>query len=179
MGSETTSERVRRAIEETEGNYLATCAEVADEMVKEAVERLTSDAAPLTFALLHEVNGQRCARWHEGMVPWVGSDWSNAMQGEAGEAGNVVKKMRRLETRALRKNRFDLPDLTDVRLSGSYLEEYEMLRRDLGEELADTILYADLTARFYDIDLPGNIVRKFNRVSIERGFPERLQEEEA
>lgn len=53
----------------------------------------------LTFAEFAEANRTRCRRWHDpASEPWTGADWSNAMCGEAGEAANVVKKLRRQET---------------------------------------------------------------------------------
>jgi NTP pyrophosphatase (non-canonical NTP hydrolase) len=108
---------------------------------------------------LREVNTARCARWHgPGTEPWSGADWSNAMCGEAGEAANVVKKLRRWETGTGAK---DAPDP-------------QTLREMLGEELADTIIYADLLAAHYEIDLRGAIVLKFNSVSAREGFTETL-----
>lgn len=54
---------------------------------------------PLTFAELDAVNAARCKRWHNADTErWTEADWSNAMCGEAGEAANVVKKLRRHET---------------------------------------------------------------------------------
>lgn len=51
-----------------------------------------------------------------------------------GEACNIVKKMRRMESR--------------IQPSDSQSKRYEELRWRLGEELADTILYVDLLALF-------------------------------
>src|SRR5580700_359731 len=54
----------------------------------------------LTFAKVSSANLQRCQKWHPGFPgddEWSGADWSNAMCGEAGEAANVVKKLRRYE----------------------------------------------------------------------------------
>lgn len=117
---------------------------------------------PLTFERLALVNRKRCARWHPGFPndddAWTGADWSNAMQGEAGEAGNVVKKLRRAETG----------------LKGKLDPSYEALLDKLAEELADTIAYADLLATYYGIDLAEAVIRKFNAVSEREGFPERL-----
>lgn len=108
---------------------------------------------------LREVNTRRCARWHgPDTEPWTGADWSNAMCGEAGEVANVVKKLRRGETRTGAQ---DQPSDDD-------------LRWRLADELADTIIYADLLAAHYDIDLSAAIVRKFNAVSVREGFPEHL-----
>lgn len=117
----------------------------------------------LSFDEVTEINLQRVSKWHasfrgKGVADWNGADWSNAMQGEAGEAGNVVKKLRRQETGTRGKND---PDR-------------EVLLGKLAEELADTFLYIDLLASYYGIDLPLAIVDKFNSVSEREGFPERL-----
>lgn len=52
---------------------------------------------------LSATNGRRCERWHGAGWKgpddaWTIADWSNAMAGEAGEAANVVKKLRRVQT---------------------------------------------------------------------------------
>lgn len=115
----------------------------------------------LTLTHIIETDVARARRWHPGFPDddqWTGADWSNAMCGEAGEAANVVKKLRRHECEL----RGDLdPD---------YLDLVEML----GNEIADVLLYAILLAEKYGIDLPAAIVRKFNIVSERQGFPERL-----
>lgn len=120
---------------------------------------------PLTFEEFAAVNMTRCARWHTDLGlalnerSWTGADWSNAMCGEAGEAANVVKKLRRLETGADRG-----PDDPDE----------ATLRSMLGDEIGDTIAYLFLLAQHYDIDVAEATARKFNRVSERQGFPERL-----
>lgn len=121
---------------------------------------LPLEPKPLTFDLLREVDDARQARWHvPDSEPWSGSDWSNAMCGEAGEAANVVKKIRRLETGvAHRESESEIADLVDA----------------LGLELADLLIYADLVALHYGIDLGQAVIRKFNLVSEAYDFPERL-----
>lgn len=123
----------------------------------------------LTFAEVSRVNRERAREWHGSFPdpadPWTGADWANAMQGEAGEAGNVVKKLRRLELGFL-GNR--VPD--DNR--------EEMLRAKLADEIADTFIYLDLLATYYGVDLPAAVARKFNRVSDELGMAQRLPEAE-
>lgn len=113
----------------------------------------------LDLAALRETNTRRCARWHgSDTEPWTGADWSNAMCGEAGEAANVVKKLRRHETG-----------------TGSAENPLvEVLLAKLGEELADLVIYADLVAAHYGIDLASAVIAKFNAVSEREGFPERL-----
>jgi NTP pyrophosphatase (non-canonical NTP hydrolase) len=113
----------------------------------------------LTFEEVSRVNRERCKRWHENSEAWTGADWATAMGGEAGEALNVVKKMRRLET-GLGPGTNDPAE--------------DKLRGMLADELADVFLYLDLLACHYDVDLPTAIVSKFNRVSERQGFPERL-----
>jgi NTP pyrophosphatase (non-canonical NTP hydrolase) len=111
------------------------------------------------LAQLDVVNPQRCARWHDAETEqWSLADWSNAMCGEAGEAANVVKKIRRHETRTGAAN---LPPLDE-------------LRAQLAHEIADTVLYAHLLAHFAGVDFRAAIVEKFNLVSERQGFPEQL-----
>lgn len=122
---------------------------------------------PLTFARMSLTNRARCDRWHheDEYEPWSGSDWACAMCGEAGEAANIVKKLRRHETR-----RAMGPSMSLEHPAG----DRDRLLYKLGEELADTILYADLLAAHYGINLPAALINKFNIVSERQGFPERL-----
>ena len=113
----------------------------------------------LTFRRLRETNARRVERWHgPESEPWSGADWSNAMAEEMGEAANVVKKLRRGETGVV----------------GSNDPSREELLQKLGAELADTIIYADLLAQHYGINLGAAVVWKFDAVSEREGFPERL-----
>lgn len=75
---------------------------------------------------------------------WTLADWSNAMCGEAGEAANIVKKIRR-------------GDL-----------DPELLHK-LGDELADLSAYVDLLAHHAGIDLEEAIQRKFNSLAFALG----------
>lgn len=109
--------------------------------------------------LLRQVSATRRDRWHTpDTIPWTGADWGNAMGGECGEAQNVVKKLRRVETGTGSQNDPPVDALVEM----------------LGDELADTIAYADLLAAHYGIDLSDAIARKFNAISEREGFPERL-----
>lgn len=116
----------------------------------------------LTFKAVSDVNRSRCQRWHPGFPGddgWTGADWSNAMQGEAGEAGNIVKKLRRLETGML-----------STRADG---ERSELLRK-LADEIGDVYAYLDLLAQFYGLNIADCIRDKFNAVSVREGMPERI-----
>lgn len=113
----------------------------------------------VTFRSLRIVNVSRKIRWHGEADEWTGSDWSNAMAGECGEACNIVKKLRRHETHI--GTAYNTPDV-------------EALIPALAEEIADVVIYADLLAHKYNIDLDGAVRDKFNRVSEAQDFPERL-----
>lgn len=115
-----------------------------------------------TFRALREMNLQRAARWHgSDSIPWTGADWSNAMCGEAGETANAVKKMRRLETRVSSQNVAQPAEIATAR---------EMIAKEIG----DTLIYLDLLAAHYSIDLGETVCKVFNQVSEREGFPERL-----
>ncbi len=112
---------------------------------------------------LRVVNAARKRRWHdvtEAHVPWEGVDWAVALGGEAGEALNVVKKLRRHETGLAEASAGTPPA--------------DALRMALAEELADVLIYADLLAAHYGIMLSVAVCNKFNNVSIRNNFPERL-----
>jgi NTP pyrophosphatase (non-canonical NTP hydrolase) len=117
----------------------------------------------LTFEAVRTANRSRARRWHTEFPDtrsdgWSGADWSNAMGGECGEAMNVVKKLRRGETNT----------------RGAVDPHRDVLLEKLGDELADTLIYADLLAQFYGIDLDAAVIRKFNAISVREGLPERL-----
>lgn len=138
----------------------------------------------LSLGELTRTSVSRSRRWHPGFpddTDWSGADWANALNGEAGEfgevvdllitakltirlmamvgkAGNTVKKLRRHETGAL--------GVLDVDL--------DVLMAQLAEELADVQCYLVLVAVKYGIDLPAAVIAKFNDVSERQGFPERL-----
>lgn len=109
---------------------------------------------------LREKGNTRRDRWHApNTEPWTGADWGNAMGGECGEAQNVVKKLRRIETGTGSQDGLLKTELVAM----------------LALELADTIAYADLLAQHYGIDLRRAIAEKFNAVSEREGFPERIE----
>lgn len=114
----------------------------------------------LTFGEFAETNRKRCERWHPGFPHdgWTGADWSNAMAGEAGEAANVVKKLRRIE--------FGAVSAADP--------GRDVLLSKLADELGDVVAYLDLLAQHYGLDLGECAARKFNKISEREGFPERL-----
>lgn len=113
----------------------------------------------LKFSDLRAVNVTRCQRWHPpSSTPWNCADWSNALCGEAGELANVIKKIRRHDTGAVNKGDPSKAELVAMAAA----------------EIADVVIYADLLAHHFGIDLGDAIKEKFNRVSKKYGFPERL-----
>ncbi|HEX6359484.1 hypothetical protein [Actinophytocola sp.] len=138
-------------VEEIRGTAVITKASVC--MVRSA----SPSTERLDLADLRAANVTRAQRWHEGAEPWSGADWSNAMCGEAGEAANIVKKLRRQET--------------GIQQPGPPPAE---LLEALGKELADVVIYADLVAEHYGLNLAAAVKEKFNEVSDRYGFPERL-----
>jgi hypothetical protein len=136
----------------------------------------------LDLAVLAEVNAQRCHRWHPPeSEPWSLADWSNAMCGEAGEAANMVKKLRRIET-GTDVGPWSIPHST---VAGRVVDldrgqQSRILAKGIGLELADVVIYADLLAQqltraYGGYSLSELVVTKFNAVSHREGFPERLR----
>ena len=99
---------------------------------------------------LRTANVQRCEQVFHPLASWTPTDWACAMAGEAGEACNAVKKLRRLA------------DGTNTAKDPQ--TEPEAIEA-VGKELADTIIYADLLAARLGIDLGEAIRDKFNEVS--------------
>lgn len=116
----------------------------------------------LTFKEFRNTNLLRVKRWHKIFTgpgaDWTGSDWSNAACGEMGEAANVVKKLRRLET--------------DIKHTAG--DTRDELRIKLEKEIGDTVVYLDLLASYYDLTLEDCVRHAFNQISEREGFPERL-----
>ena len=71
-------------------------------------------------------------------LDWTLADWSNAIAGETGEMCNLIKKIRRGD---------------------------EIDPKEVGKELADIIIYADILASLLGLDLSDCVVQKFNEVS--------------
>jgi len=80
---------------------------------------------------------------------WTPADWMTAMVGEVGEAANIIKKIRRGDF-----------------ARGSALEAaMEALRR----EFADVVIYLDILAHQFGIDLGAAVRDKFNEKSRQVG----------
>lgn len=96
----------------------------------------------LTFAELREANVARCNEVFHKFEDWDGRDWAVALTGEVGEMCNMLKKMRRGE---------DIP------------------LKELAKEMADIMIYLDLLAASFEVDLAKEVILKFNEVSEKRG----------
>ena len=100
----------------------------------------------LRFSDLHDVNARRCAdAFKHDVDGWGLMQWACAAAGEMGETCNLVKKIER----------------------GDFA--LESVRVELGDELADVVIYLDLLAHRARIDLGAAVRRKFNSVSEKRG----------
>lgn len=81
---------------------------------------------------------------------WTFGDWFMAMAGEAGELGNLLKKVQR----------------GDVSLADA--------RAEIAKEFADVLIYLDILAFRCGVSLSDATVAKFNEVSVRVGSPIRL-----
>lgn len=82
----------------------------------------------LTFAHLRQVNVSRCVTsFNHSLESWTLADWVIATGGEVGEALNVIKKLNRERDGII----------------GNSKNKAELLV-DLGDELADAVIYTDL-----------------------------------
>ena len=108
----------------------------------------------MTFGRLRATNVHRCEEAFHRLEEWSPTDWACAFAGEAGEACNAVKKLRRLDGADSAEN---TPERRAVLVS-------EILK-----ELADTVIYADLLASRLGFSLGQAVLEKFNEVSRRRG----------
>lgn len=124
--------------------------------------------AELTFSEFSTLNRERASHWHDADLldgDWTLADWSNAMQGEAGEAGNVVKKMRRIELGA---QQAEYQDWDEDSTRGDLLAR-------LWKEIGDTAVYLDLLAQAVGQNLGFCVALAFNRTSVKEDLPQRLR----
>src|SRR5882762_9108081 len=120
----------------------------------------------LSFDEVQKANLSRCNRWHHnGIQSWSPSDWAVALAGEIGEACNKIKKLNRLRDEL--PNRDNNEPWKDNRDRAAIVAE-------IGAELADSFLYLDLLAQKLGLNLADEVRNKFNKVSQNYGFPERL-----
>ena len=104
----------------------------------------------MKLSVLRLANVERCEEVFHPLHDWSPTDWACAMAGEAGEACNAVKKLRRIA------------DGTNTAKDPQ--NEIDAIKA-IGAELADTIIYCDLLAARLGLDLSVEIQSKFNEVS--------------
>lgn len=140
--------------------------EAVSETIAQARESATGQAG-LTFKQVIDANLSRVEKWHS-LRDWSPLEWAGAMCGEAGEAANFAKKLKRLTS--------EIPNI-DSRQKGAILlkeKRVEAYQKGIGCEVADTIIYGVLLCARVDVDLVACIREVFNAKSEEYGFPERL-----
>lgn len=79
----------------------------------------------------------------EGLADWSPAEWTNALAGEVGELCNLTKKLGRGDA--------------------------NIKMEDIGKEIADVVIYADLIATRMGFKLEDLVRQKFNEVSDRRG----------
>jgi NTP pyrophosphatase (non-canonical NTP hydrolase) len=107
------------------------------------------------------VNHARCISpegFNHPLDSWSIAEWTNAIAGEVGEACNLAKKLIRFRD-GVRGN--TKPGDQDP----------DSVKRRIAEELADVVIYADLTMRALGFDIEVVVVEAFNRKSAELGLP--------
>jgi NTP pyrophosphatase (non-canonical NTP hydrolase) len=119
----------------------------------------------LTFKKLHKINSRRSSQFHSG-DEWTPMDWGCALAGEVGEACNFIKKLRRLGK------------VDNALLRDEPNKKQKDFIKEIGKELADVILYADLLADCLGIDLGKAVIEKFNEISDRRGCDIKLEDED-
>ena len=114
----------------------------------------------LTFAEFAATNRERCESadgFGHPLSGWTISDWMLAATGEFGEAANKAKKLNRV--------RDGIPGNTETE---------DELRAGFADEIADAVIYLDLTAQAAGFTLAEAVASKFNRTSEKIGAPHRL-----
>jgi NTP pyrophosphatase (non-canonical NTP hydrolase) len=138
-------------------------AELAVSVLMEVIKRRT-EPQHLVVSDMFRVNVERARRWHNaGTVEWTPLEWAGAMCGEAGEAANAAKKLKRLQGSIATKN-----------APGRHFDNYDEACDAVAREVADTIIYGLLLLDAVNCIDPEKVLRDvFNAKSIEYNFPER------
>ncbi len=102
-------------------------------------------------------NSNRCQEW-TGHLNWTLADKMTELCGEVGEAANVIKKLRRIETGAI----------------GNTESQKNDLLSQLKDELGDILICLDLVADAAGIDLSDATIGKFNKTSEKVGLEYKL-----
>lgn len=138
---------------------------LATAMAKTLLTSIQTQSTRLSFSELKEINLQRANRWHRngGIEEWNEAEWSNAMAGEAGEACNATKKLRRI-----------ICGMQQSDGDSAAPKSLDEARLKVLKEVGDTVIYGDLLCQRVHGSLEQAVVMAFNQVSAREGFPERL-----
>lgn len=117
----------------------------------------------LTIKTVSEMSASRAARWHDGKPKWSLLEWSGAMAGEAGEACNAAKKLKRIDD-----------DTATINEASRHYESKAEAIAAITKEAADTLLYSICLLNECGVDAESIIREVFNKKSEEYGFPERV-----
>lgn len=121
---------------------------------------------PLTLEALQTMNTRRAMRWHKaGLEEWSPLEWAGAMCGEAGEAANAAKKLKRL-TSGMRN--------INTEEGREALDTIAKAKLKVAWECADTIIYGVLLMAEMGMDADEMVREVFNTKSEEYGYPERI-----
>lgn len=124
---------------------------------------------------IQRLNVARAQRWHRaGLQAWSELEWAGAMAGEAGEACNAAKKLKRIQGALQHIDRRVAEH--EARPLDQQAESY---RQQIADEVADTIIYGLLLMALVGRDAETVIADVFNAKSQAYGFPERLAPGEA
>jgi NTP pyrophosphatase (non-canonical NTP hydrolase) len=110
----------------------------------------------LDLQALREASVERCKQSFRSCDDWSPADWSNAMAGEAGELLDVLLPL------LSRAN-------STCNLTKKIQRGDDVPLEEVGKEIADVVIYADLLAHRLGIDLSDAIRRKFDEVSARVG----------
>lgn len=105
----------------------------------------------LTFGQLQYENEARCKESFHELDSWNTLEWMGAVAGEVGEACNIAKKLRRLQT--------------SKGYRAEELNNAHQMTLELGQELADAVIYLDLVATSLGFNLEDLVQAKFNITS--------------
>lgn len=107
---------------------------------------------------LRALNVDRCEKVYHPLHDMNVLEWAACVAGEAGEAANAAKKLHWQATKT-----FVPPAKGDL-----------VTREDVAEEIADTVIYADLLLASLGLSLEEAIRKKFNEKSKKHGYEEKL-----
>ena len=106
----------------------------------------------LNLQTLRDASVKRCEESFTSCQGWSPADWSNAMAGEAGELLEVLLPL------IIKTN-------TVCNLTKKVQRGDDMSLEEIGKEIADVVIYADLLSHRLGIDLSDAVRQKFDEVS--------------